>query len=410
MKRQFFSEKQQKVKISYTIYFNITMLISLIGLFVWLFITHGQNIDMLFADSEKSGGTFMNFFEPLANAAIDPVRNLESLTAFGALVFSAIAFPISSETIFDILQHNVYDIVGEKTVILYQQFMFPLLLCMSIGILLIAFLLFYMKNGRPNEKWLTVFLLISSSPFLFMLERADIVLFALILLLIFFVWHDTTPKWQVEISLICLGAAVALEPFLLVITVLLLCERRYWCFVRALLYSILIFILPYLLLGQYQEIGKILHQLFCGYEKNIGDIRYMVQYDYVGPWAYVILGISIVSAFLTNKMWKRVLLLLCSAIGVMAIAPLYVLSFLAIPIILFLKQECKNSIYSYIILTLMILIMISKPWGYLFGDFPVSTLVDKVSLFILVVTLNLEAITGWARIKFKMRRRKPVEG
>ena len=84
-----------------------------------------------------------------------------------------------------------------------------------------------------------------SGPMLYTIERGNVILVSILATAIFVFYYDSKCKWKKEVALISLAIAVDIKVAPAVFGALLICNKDWQAICRTLLYTILLFILPF---------------------------------------------------------------------------------------------------------------------------------------------------------------------
>lgn len=227
------------------------------------------------------------------------------------------------------------------------------------AIVLLALLVYKNKKGRLREKCFCVVALLFSSPFLYTLERGNIVILTLVFLLFYLFYYDADNRVLRELALIALAMAVSTKIYPAVFGLLLLRDRRYKEAVRCVIYGILVFVLPFLFFGGFGNIMVLFQNIFrtsdefaklgYGYKVNITNtlgaladlmhIRSEGALKLIRYSPYVLLLLAAVGAYFVKERWKAVGILAALLAVIPNFSYIYTMIFLTLPLLLFLDKE-----------------------------------------------------------------------
>lgn len=387
-----------------TYYKEIFYGIMSVGIFYFLFsiiIFNGAPLGYVFSIDKT--GTFMSFFDPLVHAIERSPELLSEATAMGAIIYKMFALAFGYNALETLSNDSAYTYVGTAVTRMYQQYLFFFMVYILVVTALILISLFVLKKGRILERWTFVILVLLSSPFLFLFEQGSLIILALTLVLVFFVtYNDSSNKFFKESGLFAFGLAAAIEPSLFIMMLFLFFEKRYKEFKKALLYGIILFILPYILMwSSYSALGLetvLPYQIgrtgffnvsFSGFLSCLGNHTGIGLRDWlIQGFSIVIAACGFVAASFANAKWERLLLLTCIMIGIVEWAPVYNLVFLVVPLLFFLDSQEKRRLIDYFILLLLAAILVPKAWMGLFGE-DLSAPANLDSLCIVLISLVL---------------------
>ena len=118
-----------------------------------------------------------------------------------------------------------------------------LVLFLAAPLYVIVCIFFKLFEKRDIPQLLPIFL---TFPFLFLICRANVLIYCFTFVLLFLLWYRSKEKWKRELALVFLAAASAIKFYPLAFLMLLLLERRLWDIARCLLYFAALFFLPFL--------------------------------------------------------------------------------------------------------------------------------------------------------------------
>lgn len=127
----------------------------------------------------------------------------------------------------------------------------PMWLFLFIGALIISFIAIYTliikyTGGRANiDNVLLGIAICVSYPSLHTIERGNIILLTLVALMIYIFYYDSESKIKKEIALLCLAFAAGIKLSPAVFGILLIYKKDWKAAIRAIIYGILVFVLPF---------------------------------------------------------------------------------------------------------------------------------------------------------------------
>lgn len=231
------------------------------------------------------------------------------------------------------------------------------------------FLLIFNKlNIKSNiEKYLFCVALFVSGPFLFSMERANIVLYSVLFSSFFIFFYDSKNKFLKEMAVFLLACASVFKIMPAIFAMLLIYKKDYKAVFRFIVYFILLFILPSLIyptglfsLLQFKNnlalfmiekshdlrvgIGKgFWVSLICNYFPTLhfNTINTILSLIY-----FVIGGIGLVFSFFYKSFWRKILLFTLLIIVSTSVSMHYILLYFIPVLILFFSEkeqaECRN--------------------------------------------------------------------
>lgn len=138
---------------------------------------------------------------------------------------------------------------GDGSVAIIKQYQTPMMIWMII--LMVCILLIYSLLSemwdyeKPLKQW-AVLLLMLSVPFLYAVERGNIIILSFIGTLAFFVMKDSEKRWVRDIGYLCLAFAAAIKIYPAIFGFVLIKEKKYKEALRLLVYGVIVFVVPFL--------------------------------------------------------------------------------------------------------------------------------------------------------------------
>lgn len=173
----------------------------------------------------------------------------------------------------------------------------------------LCLLKFAKKKGLPLPLAAALGLcVLLTAPMVYLIERANYLLFALLFVLVFFLYEKDESAFKRELSYLSLAAAVGFKLYPAVFALLLLKEKRFFAFLRVALYSVALTVLP-----------------FCFFEGGFGNIAYFLENlkkFSEGPYVFEYEGALCTNAFsygLSAAMFVRVLFCLFGGFSYLAL-------------------------------------------------------------------------------------------
>ncbi|HBF34745.1 TPA: hypothetical protein DDW35_09290 [Candidatus Sumerlaeota bacterium] len=309
---------------------------------------------------------FMDFFSPLVfSVAANPYEGI----ALGAKTYPPLAYVIIS------FFSWVHEGLTAGALRGMQLGMMSFILCWLFFSVLLACLLYDLKTGSKPIRFLTVCALLTSSIFLFAVERGNVVCMSVPALLFFLMYYRHENPGVRELSYIALAIASGLKICPALFGLLLIYEKRYWDAARLLLYGVLFFFLSCLCFqGGLSNFALMLrNQAICKQEAffrtdfvaeyRLGLVAYGVLFHWgaklltaAAYFTNALVVIGVLTAWSLEKRWKVILLLSCSMIFAYPYAPLYLGMYLFGPIVLFLNDE-KHSRWDWCYLLVILFIL-----------------------------------------------------
>lgn len=348
--------------------------------------------------------TFMDYYNSILGGSL--VTSYQSGNIYPPLcwIFFDICRLLSGDV------RKMYTEAGEKATML-KTFQAPTMVYTII--LMFVFLLTYVLISeiwdfeKLKKQW-AIFLLMLSIPFLYMIERGNILFLAFVGTLAFFAMKDSEKQWVRNAGYLCLAFAAAIKVYPAIFGFVLLKDKKYKEACKLAAYGIVIFVLQFVFFSR-EGVGGILlffrnlmgfnsayadtiaNQLAIesGAVENVkevidanvidgGRIGFAAFMEKLFMWLGVPIGsatqmaaklggilsiLAFIMAFFSKKNWQTILLLSCVLAGFQSRSYVYTVVFLIIPFLFFLKEESVNG-WNVIYFILMMLILFPLPFGW----------------------------------------------
>lgn len=295
-----------------------------------------------------------------------------------------------------------------------------------IGIVCAVSLLIYenLEVGK-NIRISIILAFLLSAPFIYMLERGNLVLLAVFFCSYFILHYDSLSRRQRELSLISLAIAASLKLYPALLGILLLVNKKYRESVRCAIYGICFFTIPAFFTGGLRELRGMLEviQYFqsetildernfgYGFKVNITNWIYAIgEQFHLSPSAcsglnYVLLSVTaLILLFIIwrgQKKWQKITAALLALILIPTFSWIYNATYLTGACILYMNEVNKKShicIYDWIYTICFIGIFVPLPYGEVLTNLhgvnkiSINTLVCSVSMVLMMSTMFIENI------------------
>ncbi len=393
---------------NFSLLFTILAAIGICCSMISIIATNGRSLNNLLFDNRRD--VFMDFYNTLSDNAMGKVFNNNIYPAFAVLITDFINLFVPHDVA---IQGGAYlrtTQVGNMVFIMFT----------IISFLNLSFLLFKYKSGSEFERYLFVIIILLSCPFIYLIERANIIILSLIFSIIFIFNYDSDNKYIKQLSFICLSMAAAIKIYPCILGVVLIKDKKYKEATRLVIYGVAFFFLPFFF---YDGVGSLkswidsfssngIFQYIAGYGHRVdlsNTLKFfydLFKYQWVPPLGETIItGVVIINAilciicvFLTSSKWKTVMLLSLMTLFLPAFTFTYNLIFLVPALMIFLDSKEKRHILDYVYLALFLLIFIPFNYGEvnlfpsLYGFRPVtlSNYIERITLIFFQLILFLD--------------------
>lgn len=241
-----------------------------------------------------------------------------------------------------------------------------LVLCL----LMVAFTMFfvfalfrmYQSNRETEKKWLAA-LFMCSYPFWLAIERGNMSLLVLILLMYAMILKDSDKKWERETALLLFAAAAALKLYPAVFGLLYLIRKRYKEAGRLIIYGLLLFFLPFIFFDGWSGFKIFFHNItavgsgttgvtIVGIFGRIAVVLGMSLKEghEIGRFiSYLYFNAVLLYCFYKKESWKSITLLTSLMIVFVPASGTYCLIYCVIPFVCFMNELiAKKSLKEWI--------------------------------------------------------------
>ena len=392
-----------------------------------IILTHGEALNTLLFHNPED--TFADFFSIIPASGSMGTYLYEDLGA----IYPPMAYIVANFLGNFLLPGQLYDMLPmdlRNTQLGLMLTLMYTLLC----VLPLCYMLYRKTPGKEIMKLVFPLCLLFSGPFLYLVERGNILLPTLVLLCAFVVGQQSKSRILREISLLCLALAASIKIYPAIFGLFLLCDKRYKEAVRCVIYGILFFFVPFFFFGGLPII-KLLIQNLSGYAQSafmkatgIGfrvDLSALLAGVTLFTDGTAQLGMSIASAtmvpiaillligfFFLEKRWKKMLCLSLLMVAMPSFSYTYTMVFYALPALLFLQdQEHHRKDIPYAILLAGLLVPLAFgnqqffPWLNTGYPLTLTVFVENMCQLLLITMLGVETL---AKVITALRRKATV--
>lgn len=386
---------------------------SFLSFLIAIFISRGQVFTYLF----YRGGTdtFMDFFNSIRDAKDGSVYEVQKVI-YPPLI--NICFYICSLFISKDLVYTTY----ENRYLMQTSLIGNIFIILFYVIVYASFIYLILKkfNGKRWVKILFIFLTLLSFPFIYAVERGNIILSTVLFTLIFLLYKDDENKVKRELSLIFLALAIATKLYPVIFSLLLLIKKDYKRFIRLAIYCFILIVIPFAFYGGIDGIITYIENIFLFsamkdssislLNTNFHDFFFMIGLSnsigkiIVTITVFIFLGLGFV--FLKED-YKKVTCIVLMMVNFSANSSMYGLAFFLLPLFLLFRSEEEKS-YKYVYLVCFLVLIL--PNGIYFksnnaGYQLVYKILSFPCILILYITIILES---FIELKTKFNKKIPI--
>ena len=238
---------------------------------------------------------------------------------------------------------------------------------------------------KEAEQFIYMVALLFTVPSLYLFERGNIVYLVVVLLIMFLMMYESDSPVKRELAIICLAFAAGLKLYPAIFGVLYIKDRRFKETIRAIIYGILVFVLPFAFFGgidgfkqfltnitQVNEVvwpegcfNSLVHTvILIGYKLGVAT-ETSVAVGKVLSFVYAI--VLLVAAFFQKSKWKTLALLSGIIIWFPMWSGSYTITYMAILLLAFAneseeKRRGIDYVYAVLFVGIFSMIVTNSEW------------------------------------------------
>ena len=291
-----------------------------------------------------------------------------------------------------------------------------------VSYILFAKLIYKYKNGSFANKSLFAFFTLFSFPMIYLIERGNIIVLVLPLLLYFVNEYDSDVKYKRHLAYICLAISVAIKIYPVFFGLLLLKKKKnFKNKLLCIFYGAVFFFVPFIFVGGFSQLGVLIHNILYtssmfgskgfGFKVSISNtfslfghvFNHVRLFETAGTVFLIITVLAGLFLILFNKWnedWKIYAVISLIIILVPGFSYIYSVAYMIIPLLFFLnKKEIKWIDYIYSLLFIAQFIFLVAKTDELFPSFNsaelncnIATVVESIALLAMLVLLYFDGI------------------
>lgn len=297
-----------------------------------------------------------------------------------------------------------------------------------VSYILFAKLIYKYKNGSFANKSLFAFFTLFSFPMIYLIERGNIIVLVLPLLLYFVNEYDSDVKYKRHLAYICLAISVAIKIYPVFFGLLLLKKKKnFKNILLCIFYGAVFFFVPFIFVGGFSQLGVLIHNILYtssmfgskgfGFKVSISNtfslfghvFNHVRLFETAGTMFLIITVVAGLFLILFNKWnedWKIYAVISLIIILVPGFSYIYSVAYMIIPLLFFLnKKETKWIDYIYSLLFIAQFIFLVAKTDELFPSFNsaelncnIATVVESIALLAMLVLLYFDGIITFFRL------------
>lgn len=297
-----------------------------------------------------------------------------------------------------------------------------------VSYILFAKLIYKYKNGSFANKSLFAFFTLFSFPMIYLIERGNIIVLVLPLLLYFVNEYDSDVKYKRHLAYICLAISVAIKIYPVFFGLLLLKKKKnFKNILLCIFYGAVFFFVPFIFVGGFSQLGVLIHNILYtssmfgskgfGFKVSIsntfslfGHVFNHVRLFETARTMFLIItvlaGLFLILFNKWNEDWKIYAVISLIIILVPGFSYIYSVAYMIIPLLFFLnKKEIKWIDYIYSLLFIAQFIFLVAKTDELFPSFNsaelncnIATVVESIALLAMLVLLYFDGVITFFRL------------
>lgn len=297
-----------------------------------------------------------------------------------------------------------------------------------VSYILFAKLIYKYKNDSFANKSLFAFFTLFSFPMIYLIERGNIIVLVLPLLLYFVNEYDSDVKYKRHLAYICLAISVAIKIYPVFFGLLLLKKKKnFKNILLCIFYGAVFFFVPFIFVGGFSQLGVLIHNILYtssmfgskgfGFKVSISNtfslfghvFNHVRLFETAGTVFLIITVLAGLFLILFNKWnedWKIYAVISLIIILVPGFSYIYSVAYMIIPLLFFLnKKEIKWIDYIYSLLFIAQFIFLVAKTDELFPSFNsaelncnIATVVESIALLAMLVLLYFDGVITFFRL------------
>lgn len=297
-----------------------------------------------------------------------------------------------------------------------------------VSYILFAKLIYKYKNGSFANKSLFAFFTLFSFPMIYLIERGNIIVLVLPLLLYYVNEYDSDVKYKRHLAYICLAISVAIKIYPVFFGLLLLKKKKnFKNILLCIFYGAVFFFVPFIFVGGFSQLGVLIHNILYtssmfgskgfGFKVSISNtfslfghvFNHVRLFETAGTVFLIITVLAGLFLILFNKWnedWKIYAVISLIIILVPGFSYIYSVAYMIIPLLFFLnKKETKWIDYIYSLLFIAQFIFLVAKTDELFPSFNsaelncnIATVVESIALLAMLVLLYFDGVITFFRL------------
>ena len=278
----------------------------------------------------------------------------------------------------------------------FTPMMLVVIWCVICALIFVFIVHTVLKKGSSAQKFLVAALMFLSVPMMYLIERGNIIVLALIALMIYAFTYNSQSKWKREIGLIALAFSFSIKLYHIVFGWFLIADKRFKEALRCVIYSVLMLLIPSFFFGGPACFYQLFLNIFSfssGGGSTLDVILNYINMPLIGQKIFTMLtylwvlicGLCFaVSPFIRkDSAWKTWTVGLVTISCVPSLTSIYSWAFMTIPLIMLFNVnnvDKKKMTYA---------VMLIIPFMFLPLRFHTHVSTNTVSLYVMTAVLSI---------------------
>ena len=278
----------------------------------------------------------------------------------------------------------------------FTPMMLVVIWCVACALVFVFIVTSVLKKGSNTKKFLVAALTFFSAPTLYLLERGNIIVLALIALMVYAFTYNSKESWKRELGLLCLAFSFSIKLYPVVFGWFLIADKRFKEALRCVIYGFLMLLIPSFFFGGPACFYQLFLNIFSfssGEGSTLEVILNFINMPAIGQKIFTLLvylwvlicGVCFaVSPFIRKDApWKTWAVGLVTILCVPSLTSIYSWAFMVIPLLMLFNIDKANK--NHIIYSVMLTIpFIMLPFRF---NSHVST--NTVSVYVMTAVLSV---------------------
>ncbi len=299
----------------------------------------------------------------------------------------------------------------------FTPMMLVVIWCVACALVFVFIVTSVLKKGSNTKKFLVAALMFFSAPTMYLLERGNIIVLALIALMVYAFTYNSKESWKRELGLLCLAFSFSIKLYPVVFGWFLIADKRFKEALRCVIYGLLMLLIPSFFFGGPACFYQLFLNIFSFSSGDGSTLEVILNYIHMPALGQKIFSLLVylwvlicgvcfaISPFIRkNEPWKTWTVGLVTILCVPSLTSIYSWAFMAIPLLMLFNMDDSNK--KHVTYSVMLTIpFIMLPFRF---NSHVST--NTVSVYVMTAVLSVFCVIDTLRDLRAFIAQKKVEG